>query len=80
MIKFVVDIINCLINKFNIMRTLRPKSSPFTIHYVPTEIREVTTTDITYQAIDMELIKKYFPCIYKSTVSNRKIKSKGSKE
>lgn len=62
------------------MRTLRPKSRPFTIHYVPTEIREVTTTDITYQAIDIELIKRYFPYIYKSIVSNRKMKSKGSKE
>lgn len=62
------------------MRTLKPKSKNVAIHYVPTEIREVTTTDVTYQAMDMNLIKRYFPDIYKDIVSDMKLKRRGSKE
>ena len=60
------------------MRTLKPKSKNVAIYYVPTEIREVTTTDVTYQA--MELIKRYFPDIYKNIVGDMKLKRRGSKE
>ena len=62
------------------MRTLKPKSKNVAIYYVPTDIREVTTTDVTYQAMDMELIKRYFPDIYKNIVGDMKLKRRGSKE
>lgn len=62
------------------MGTLKPKSKSTTIHYVPMEIREITTTDVTYHAMDMGLIKKYFPEIYKEIVCDVRLKKRGSKE
>lgn len=63
------------------MTKLKPRAEEEPAVYVETERREVSITDITYEAIDMELLKKYFPSIYKDVKKDRKLvkRNKGSK-
>ena len=65
------------------MNKLKPRTKEYSISYVPVEIREFTTTDVTYRAVDMELLKKYFPFIYEDVVKDSKKlvkRKKGSKD
>ena len=62
------------------MSKLKPRTENPPVIYVETDRREITTTDVTYQAMDMELIKRYFPDIYKNIISDMKLKRRGSKE
>lgn len=58
------------------------KQEESSIIYVLDEIRERTVTDVTYRALDIELLKKYFPTTYKVFIRDRKLvkRNKGSKE
>ena len=64
------------------MTKLKPRTSNSPTVFVETERREITTTDVTYHAMSMELLKKYFPSIYEEVMSNAKVrlKKKSSKE
>lgn len=64
------------------MTKLKPRTENFPVVYLETERRERTTTDVTYHAMDLELLKKYFPSIYEEVMKDMKVrlKKKGSKE
>ncbi|EOA55175.1 hypothetical protein HMPREF1214_03959 [Bacteroides sp. HPS0048] len=64
------------------MSKLKPRTENPPVIYVETDRREITTTDVTYKAMDMKLLKKYFPSIYDDIVKDRRVrlKKKGSKE
>lgn len=61
---------------------LKPKSEESHLVYVADEVRKTITTDITYRAMDLALLKKYFPSIYRDVVKDKKLmkRYKGSKE
>lgn len=62
------------------MRKLKPRTNKPSIIYVEAERREIATTDVTYVPMDMQLIKKYFPSIFKEIHKKKLVKKeKGSK-
>ena len=62
------------------MSKLKPRTNKPSVMYVEAERREIITTDITYIPMDMQLIKKYFPSIFKDIYKKKLVKKeKGSK-
>ncbi|WP_373259194.1 hypothetical protein [Bacteroides thetaiotaomicron] len=59
-----------------------PKQKESSVVYIRDEIKERTITDVTYKAMDVQLLKKYFPSIYKEVMQDKKLtkRTKGSKE
>ncbi|MCE8951558.1 hypothetical protein [Bacteroides thetaiotaomicron] len=59
-----------------------PKQKESSVVYIRDEIKERTITDVTYKAMDIQLLKKYFPSIYKEVMQDKKLtkRTKGSKE
>lgn len=58
-----------------------PKQKESSVVYIRDAIRERTITDVTYRAIDIQLLKKYFPSLYEKYIDSKPIKrNKGSKE
>lgn len=59
-----------------------PKQKESSVVYIRDEIKEKTITDVTYKAMDIQLLKKYFPSIYKEVMQDKKLtkRTKGSKE
>lgn len=59
-----------------------PKQKESFVVYIRDEIKERTITDVTYKAMDIQLLKKYFPSIYKEVMQDKKLtkRTKGSKE
>ena len=59
-----------------------PKQKESSVVYIRDEIKERTITDVTYKAMDIQLLKKYFPSIYKEVMEDKKLtkRTKGSKE
>ena len=41
-----------------------PKQKESSVVYIRDEIKERTITDVTYKAMDVQLLKKFFPSIY----------------
>lgn len=63
------------------MSKLKPRRKIPPVANVEIERRVVTTTDVTYRAMDMKLLKKYFPSLYEEYIDNKPTKrNKGSKE
>ena len=59
------------------MTKLKPRTSNSPTVFVETERREITTMDVTYHAMSMDLLKKYFPSIYKE--AQVELKKRGGK-
>lgn len=62
---------------------LKPKSEEPYFFQIETGRREIILMDVTYETIDLSLLKKYFPSIYKDETRDGKLskrKKKGSKE
>lgn len=70
-----------LTNQNTIMK-LKPKSEEPYYFQLETGRREIVLTDVTYETIDLPLLKKYFPFIYKNETRDSKLikRKKGSKE